>query len=112
MLFQMRTVIVVVMRSGLRRASIPSLKRAGLNRADAVKQERLDSEGRIDNTICMRDNAVAQNSIAIANTAGRIVAVRPGSGEPRSGPGPVFERLACRKADGVSVSKYSVGFGE
>jgi hypothetical protein len=61
-------------KSGLRGASIPGLRRTGFDHAQAVNQDGPYCEGRIDKAMRLRDDAMAQNPIEIAETAGRIVA--------------------------------------
>jgi hypothetical protein len=80
-------------KSGLRRTSIPRLRRADFDQAKAANQDRLDSERRIDDAIRLRNNAVAQKPKAITKSAGRIVAVSSGSYELCPGRNGVFQRL-------------------
>ena len=94
----------------MRRASIASLKRAGLDQAYAMNEGSLDSQRRIDKTIRLRKNALSQKPKAIAKTTGRIRAVTSGSNELWTG-----RRAASRAGcgvDGMRVSNYAVGLRE
>jgi hypothetical protein len=83
---------------------------AGFDPIKAVDQDSLGSRKRIDNAVCLRNDGMAQESKAIAKSAGRILGVTLESYELCSGVSIVFKRISWGGRKGMSMSKYAVGF--